>query len=63
MVTGEGAESDLSVTILDGVVECDLQESIQGERRVGWRFSLYDSNGLRHQVEAHQSEDRYRRDV
>ena len=34
-VPGEGNESDLPATILDGCVECDQQESIQGERRVG----------------------------
>jgi len=34
MVTGEGSESDLPVPLLDGGVECDLQESIQGERRI-----------------------------
>ena len=37
-VPGEGNESDLPATILDGCVECDHQESIQGERRVGWDF-------------------------
>jgi len=37
-VPGEGNESDLPATILDGCVECDQQESIQGERRVGRDF-------------------------
>ena len=35
VVNEEGIESDLQVTILDDVVDCDRQESIQGERRVG----------------------------
>ena len=36
MVIGEGIESYLPVTILDGGVECDHQESDPGERQSKW---------------------------
>ena len=36
MVSGEGTESDLPGTILDGCVDCDHQESDPGERQSKW---------------------------